>query len=150
VSACHKNPTVLFGKLYLCGLSGWEKLVEEGVEVLVPLDHLPGGVWELGFRGEIMYIPILDGYILPEDVLEHYVNVLIKRLEEGKRVGVFCIGGHGRTGYLAGALLYTWRDIKDPIAYLRENYCPYAVETNVQVEALMHYTGEPGLSKYLR
>ena len=84
--------------LLISGYRDVERMIQMGVDVLIPLDSLMGSVWDTGFRGEILYCPIPDFGILPDDVLDRLVSDIIRRLEDGKRLGMFCIGGHGRTG----------------------------------------------------
>jgi len=58
----------------------------------------------------------------------------------GKRVGVGCMGGHGRTGtFLSAALLAanpTW-NAKEAVEFLRAQYCKDAVESESQVDLLV-------------
>lgn len=124
--------------LILGGLRDLEDMLCKDVDVLVPLDRLPGSVWERGFRGEILYCPITDYGILPNDVLEELVRRIVERLRDGKRVAVFCVGGHGRTGYVAACVLFQLGK-EHPIAFLRQNYSPYAVETEEQEEAVERF-----------
>ena len=51
----------------------------------------------------------------------------------GRKVHVGCIGGHGRTGFVFAALAAVYFGRKDAITYVRENYCPKAVESDRQV-----------------
>jgi len=67
----------------------------------------------------------------------------------GKKVAIFCIGGHGRTGYFTSLLLGKL-GIEDPIDYLRKNYCEKAVETNCQVEAIANFLDRPELIERYR
>src|SRR5690606_13537712 len=67
----------------------------------------------------------------------------------GKHVGIFCIGGHGRTGYFTACLLHVIRpDINDPVQWLRDNYCKKVVETSEQVDAIVKFTGKEELAKH--
>lgn len=63
---------------------------------------------------------------------------LIKDFEHLKgRVLVHCIGGHGRTGtFCAIMLALTGVLRKDPVEWLRKNYCAKAVETKKQFDYL--------------
>lgn len=115
------------------------EMVMEGADVLVPLAFLDGSIWETPFRGEVIYCPIRDMKVLPEDVLHELVDKICSRLDEGKKVGIFCAGGHGRTGYVAGCVLAR-RGIKDPIGFLRRNYSSKAIETDQQADAVYAYT----------
>lgn len=124
--------------LILGGLHQFDRIMETGPEVLVPLDQVPGEVWDWDFRGEILYYPAPDGGILPDRVLERLVEQVLERLKENQRVALFCAGGHGRTGYAAACILFQLGQ-ENPIAYLHQHYSPRAVETAVQQEAVERF-----------
>lgn len=134
---CHEATEICPG-LLIGGYRDVSRMIEMGAEVLVPLDSLSGGIWDTGFRGEILYCPITDYSVLPDDVLERLVADIIKRLEAGKRLGMFCIGGHGRTGYVAACVLKR-KGVENPVAYLHTHYCRGAVETHEQKEAIERF-----------
>lgn len=117
--------------LMLGGINDLRYMLDWKPDVLFPLDRLPGYVWETAFRGEIVYYPITDYSVLPQDVLDKLVDDVVMRLHAGKRVALFCFGGHGRTGYVAACVLFRlgW---EKPIAFLRSTYSPAAVETDTQ------------------
>ena len=115
-----------------------EQMVKRGADVLVPLAYLDGSIWNTRFRGEILYYPINDMGILPDDVLRVLVDSICSRLDEGKKVGVFCSAGHGRTGYVAACVLAR-RGIRDPIGYLRRNYSAKAIESEKQINEVFAY-----------
>ena len=124
--------------LILGSVSDVEKMVSMGADVLVPLAFMDGSIWDTGFKGEILYYPIKDMGILPEDVLIELVNKICKRLDAGKKVAIFCAGGHGRTGYIAGCVLAK-KGIKDPIGFLRREFSSQAVETEEQAVKILDY-----------
>ena len=124
--------------LILGSVSDVEQMVEMGADVLVPLAYLDSDVWNTDFRGEILYCPIKDRGVLPFDVLRLLVNRILVRLDNEKKVALFCAGGHGRTGYVAGCVLAN-KGIKDPIGFLRKEYSPHAVETDAQAEEILTY-----------
>ena len=124
-------PVEVVPGLILGSLRALNDILDRKPDVLFPLDRLPGWVWETGFRGEIVYYPITDYEALPDDVLDGLVAAVLERLQAGKRVAVFCIGGHGRTGYVAACVLYRLGQ-ENPIAFLRQNYSPSAVESEEQ------------------
>ena len=124
--------------LILGSVSDVEQMVEMGADVLVPLAYLDSDVWNTDFRGEILYCPIKDRGVLPLDVLDTMVLKILIRLDQKKKVALFCAGGHGRTGYLAACVLAA-QGIKDPIAHLRKEYSPHAVETDAQAEGILTY-----------
>ena len=124
--------------LILGGLQDLSAMLGASPDVLVPLDRLPGSVWNSDFRGEVLYYPITDMGVLPDDVLDNLVDAILTRLQAGKRVAVFCAGGHGRTGYVAACVLHRLGQ-ENPIGFLRRNYSPSAVETDAQGEAVFRF-----------
>lgn len=134
---CHGVTEICEG-LFLSGVLDVEEMVARGVEVLVPLAFLDGDIWRTGFRGEILYCPVLDLGTLPEDVLWRLTGDICARLDQGKKVGLFCAGGHGRTGYVAACVLAR-RGVENPIAYLHEHYCRWAVESEEQLEGILRF-----------
>lgn len=119
-------------------------MIKAGATVLVPLlSSLPKHMWNLGFKGRIHAIPIPNGGILPIDVLERSVDEIINLIEAGEKVGMYCYGGHGRTGYMAAAVLGKMYPGLDPIAFLRKFYCKNAVETKEQIQQLRSFLNLP-------
>lgn len=141
---CHK-PTEVHPGLWVCGKYDYSDLIKDNkVDVLVPLDSVFGHVWEKGFRGDIFYIPIPDFKTIPKEIVVPKAKEVIKLLEEGKRVVIFCIGGHGRTGYFASIVLGIL-GVLDPIKLLRAEYCSHAVESREQLEAIADILQNPQL-----
>ena len=124
--------------LILGSLRNLEEILFLKPDVIFPLEIAPGWIWKAGYRGEIVYYPIPDYNILPDDVLERLVNELLTRYQAGKRVAVFCVGGHGRTGYVGSCFLHIL-GTKRPIAFLRDNYSYKAVETLEQENAVKRF-----------
>lgn len=139
---CH-HATEVYPDLLLGGLDDVPEMVDLGADVLVPLDHLPADVWSTGFRGEILYCPAPDMGVLPRDVLDRLVDAVIQRLGHGRAVGIFCLGGHGRTGYVVACVL-SRLGVKEPVAYLRRVYCHKAVETARQMDEVLSYSHQSG------
>lgn len=131
-------PAEIVTGLILGSLHGLKAILRMKPDALFPLDRLPGWIWEEGFRGPIVYFPITDCDVLPEDVLDELVDAILGFLRAGKRVALFCVGGHGRTGYVAACVLHRL-GIENPIAFLRKNYSLSAVETEAQGEAVFRY-----------
>jgi len=77
-------------------------------------------------------LPIHD-FDVPHDEadVDLAIEVTLGALLAGKRVYVGCMGGWGRTGLFL-ALLAKTCGYDDPIAYVRANYTPRAVETKEQ------------------
>ena len=134
---CHEVTEICPG-LLISGYWDVGRMVQMGADVLVPLDFFSGDIWETGFRGEILYCPITDYGVLPDDVLERLVEDIIKRLDTRKRLGMFCVGGHGRTGYISACVLKR-RGVENPVAYLHTHYCRNAVESDEQREAIQRF-----------
>ena len=133
-----RGATEIVPGLILGGLRDLQAMLDAAPDVLAPLDRLPGHVWDSGFRGEILYCPITDYCTLPDDVLDRFVDALLERLRRGKRIALFCVGGHGRTGYVAACLLYRLGQ-DNPIAFLRRKYSRSAVESEEQESAVLRY-----------
>jgi hypothetical protein len=112
------------------------------VDILIPLDSIGGNVWDKGWRGEIKYIPITDYDVLPDDLAIGSAVWCIDQLHLGKKIGIFCVGGHGRTGYFVSLILGLLGE-EDPIGLLRNKYCEKAVESNTQVKELSILLNHP-------
>lgn len=72
---------------------------------------------------------------VPEDSGELVADLmsLLGRARRGERVEVGCLGGHGRTGTaLACLAILTGCAPGDAVGWVRENYCPDAVENRDQ------------------
>jgi len=117
-------------------------------QVLVPLSQLDGRIWETGFRGEVLYYPIPDRGVLPLDVLRDLTEKIMERLRQGFSVGVFCCGGHGRTGYILASVIGKLITSVDPIQYLRKELCPRAIESQEQIDSVAEFLGISGLKKH--
>ena len=124
--------------LILGRLAELDDILEMRPDVLVPLARLEGDVWDRGFRGEILYCPVTDRGVLPDDVLDGLVESIMERLGSGKRVALFCIGGHGRTGYIGACVLYRLGHA-DPVAYLWKHYSVMAPESDAQFAAISRF-----------
>lgn len=140
---CHNGPVEVYPNLYL-GSLGESSQMAKFCDILVPLAECYGSIWDNGFRGEIWYYPIRDYSVLPDDVADKAVHKIVSALENKKKVGIFCLGGHGRTGYLA-CLVLGALDYADPIRYVRENYCKLAVESNSQIKQIAEKCEAPWL-----
>jgi len=73
----------------------------------------------------------------------------LKRLGEGKKVAIYCDGGHGRTGTALAILLafaaldgLDWDGPRNTVAWLRENYCENVVESRSQIAYIGQVTGQ--------
>ena len=140
---CHE-PTEVAPNLFLCKESQIMGLVKsKKIDVLVPLADLDGRIWKTGFNGEILYYPVEDYGSLPQHILKRCVTDIVSRLKT-KKVAIFCMGGHGRTGYIAACVLGKM-GYDDPIRTVRNKYCKSAIECNEQVESIAEFLGKPKL-----
>lgn len=74
------------------------------------------------------------------DALRRALNDLLERARQGEQVEVGCLGGHGRTGTaLACLAVMTGTPNEEALEWVRANYCPKAVETDVQVQLVATY-----------
>jgi hypothetical protein len=65
-----------------------------------------------------------------------------EQLDDGKKIHVGCIGGHGRTGLFLAALVSLYEDLTDdPIGYVRKEHCKKAVESKSQMKFLKKHFG---------
>ena len=138
------KPMEIAPGLILGGINDLDAMLAMRPDVLAPLDRLPGHVWQTGFRGEILYYPITDREVLPDDVLDELVKALLTRIRSGKRVALFCVGGYGRTGYVAACALFLL-GVADPMPYLWRNYSASAVETELQMAAVERFCARHAL-----
>jgi hypothetical protein len=77
---------------------------------------------------------------VPEDPagLMSALRRLLNRARAGDRVEIGCLGGHGRTGTaLACLAVLSGHPPVDAVAWVRDNYCVRAVETEEQVVFVM-------------
>ena len=137
MSEVHKAMEVYPG-LILGGLWMLYDILKMEPDVLVPLDSLPGWVNEKNFKGEVIYSYIPDYGTLPDDELDELATGIAERIRNGKKVAVFCLGGQGRTGYVASCVLHLF-GVQDPVLFLRKNYNPNSVETWEQMEAVQNF-----------
>jgi hypothetical protein len=97
--------------------------------------------WEAGGVIEVKY-PITDCRV-PDNLprFKKMITWLCNQVQQGNKVHVGCIGGHGRTGVVLTAIVAELLGEKDAIQYVRKNYCDKAVESEAQVEWLMKHYG---------
>lgn len=104
-------------------------------------------VWD-GYKPQPLkgvYLPWRDMQAPMMSQLTELVKWINEMIDEGLKVEIACIGGHGRTGTLATALLMSRHPTLgagDAIAFVRQVYCKQAVESMAQVNILYDITGE--------
>lgn len=140
---CHKL-TNIYKTLYLGSQRQVMEALSEGTEfdILVPLATLDGEVWEYinPQKTQIQYFPVTDYSILPINVLDYLVQTIITGMKKRKKIALFCVGGHGRTGYVAACVLGKL-GIRNPVRVIKKNYCSEAIESLSQFYQIENYLG---------
>lgn len=145
---CHIGPVEVYKNVFVGNMQESVKMARRGVDVLVPLAYVEADIWKAGWRGEILYVPVPDYGVLPMDVLIEKATEVANLVKAGKSVGIFCFGGHGRTGYFASVVL-GFLGVEDPVKLLRERYCKEVIETDQQLEHVAIALNKPDLyTKY--
>ncbi len=67
------------------------------------------------------------------------IEWLCTQLQNGRKVHVGCLGGHGRTGLVISAIVAQALKKKNAIQWVREHYCEKAVESSEQVAFLQEH-----------
>ena len=60
---------------------------------------------------DFVHLPIVDGSVTSDAVLDRFVDDLIRRVRAGKRLYIHCWGGHGRTGTVVAIMLGRMYDV---------------------------------------
>ena len=108
--------------------------------------------WDVPGRQNVLF-KITD-FSVPKDVerFRKFLSWLHERVIGGHSIYMGCIGGHGRTGMVLCAYLCRYTDMKDPLKFLRKNYCTKAVETDEQIDWLSKHfglkTSEPAVKSW--
>jgi len=148
-ASCHESHSALVlggGKILGASCS----YPRAGFDVYVGLDgymtYVQGALpWETSEKVIThVHYPIKDGHAPtnPARFLK-LVEWLCTQLQEGKKIQVGCIGGHGRTGLLLAAIAAKLGQ-QDPIQWVRQHHCKKAVESQEQIEFLIkHYGATP-------
>ena len=79
---------------------------------------------------------------IPEDWWKNLVEYF-HTVKEPMDVGIYCLGGHGRTGTALSILgaLSGASEGYDPVGWVRRNYCQECVESNAQLNYVEEMTG---------
>jgi protein-tyrosine phosphatase len=89
---------------------------------------------------EILLVDWPDQGTVPVETLDAACFWALKRIREGGTVDLGCIGGHGRTGTMAAALLvYTGTDPIEAAKQVRREHCKKAIETKGQAELIIDF-----------
>ena len=147
--SCHSGLTEILPRVYVGRLRDIEDLAAKyQLDRVYALAGIDAVIWSSGWRGVIEAVPIADMGVLPRDLLDRTVQDILARARAGERVALGCVGGHGRTGYVAAALLGVADPSRDPIATVRTQYCPHAVESEAQITHLAEYLARDDLRQH--
>lgn len=118
-------------------------------EIVIPLSgKVPAG---LGQRVSVLACPWEDFAPPPEGFEQFLREEVLPLLAEGKRLLIYCSGGHGRTGtFLASLIAILEPETPDPIAAIRARYCQLAVETAEQARSIFALRGKRLPAMYRR
>lgn len=135
---CHTGFYEIYPNLFMGAKKDVTRELCNNIDVLVPLDSLDAKIWDFGYDKEILYIPVDDYGTLPKETELVMIGKILTLLKEGRKIAIFCLGGHGRTGYIVGCILAEL-GVADPIKKMWDEYCNNAVESGGQLEAISEY-----------
>lgn len=145
--ACHEtHPDLALGGGTLIGGNCRDHGRHAGVNLYVALDYgMAHPKFEAGAEpAQCIYYPI-ENMRVPNkpDKFAALIDFIVAELAKGKRVHVGCIGGHGRTGLVIGAVVARLgvAPDNDAIGWVRANYCKRAIETTGQENFLVVHFG---------
>lgn len=142
----HRGAAVRVGsyQIFVGGLRYLQPTDLVGFDYLIPLeDRVPVA---LGQIARVLGCSWQDYSPPPEGFDRFLKELVIPLLDKGKKILVYCVGGHGRTGTFVASLIALLEDEKetlDPIAAVRERHCYEAVETRGQAAAIFSLRGKP-------
>lgn len=118
-------------------------------DIVIPLgEGIPA---RLGQRVQVLACPWGDMQPPPAGFEQLIRMQVIPELAAGKKILVYCIGSHGRTGtFLASLISVLEPETKDPIAAVRNRHCYKAVESREQAEFVFRLRGAELPEKYQR
>lgn len=148
----HRGSPVKVGRftIYAAGTRYLKPQDCEKVDIVVPLQSEI--IASLGRRVDVLACPWPDMSPPPEGFKDFLHESVIPLLEAGKRIMVYCIGSHGRTGTFIASLIAILEHsgiTPDPIAAARERHCIKAVETFEQADYVFALRGEHLPDQYL-
>lgn len=141
---CHESHKELgLGGGTVCG--GSCRNPRPGYDIYVALDTFAaipkgGNPWD---RAPVIWSQYkIEDRGVPSDVagFARMVSWLCNRLQEGRRVFIGCMGGHGRTGLVLASIAASLGE-KDAIPWVRKHHCKKAVESREQVAFLVKHFG---------
>lgn len=141
-SGCHEgHPELKLGNGVLLGASGYYP--REGFDVYVDLTAPGVGQTSLPWETPVRIDFKISDQSVPKEVgrFKKLVTYLCTQLQDGRRVHVGCMGGHGRTGLVLSAVYKELTGDKDAIQWVRKNHCDRAVESEKQIAFLVKHYG---------
>lgn len=145
----HKHLETLIDKTFakVYGGNGYNPLVKADLYIdLNPRKGItPFEPYPTKDGGQYINFPILNMQVPNINKLRMVLDVMYEYGRRGKSIHVGCIGGHGRTGLVLVAYFAFIQARKtgeiDPtlIKAVRDNYCEKAVESQAQVDYLVHH-----------
>jgi len=91
-----------------------------------------------------IYLPVPDmgAPTYPLSFWYHLLDKIIENIPlDVIKIGVMCLGGHGRTGTALAIFAWMLKETNKPIRFVRKNYCKNAVETTEQIKYIQELTG---------
>ena len=144
---CHEtHPELDIGGGILLGGNCRDHERHADVDLYVALDYgMAHPKFEVGKTpARCIYYPI-ENMKTPHrpDKFAALIDHIVGELAKGARVHVGCIGGHGRTGLVIGAVVARLgiAEDADAIGWVRQNYCQRAIETSGQENFLVVHFG---------
>ena len=120
-------------EIYAAGTRDLRPEDYEGFDLVIPLE--PDFRCFLGQEVNIMWCPWRDMSEPPKGFEDMLPERVIPALSAGKKILVYCIGSHGRTGtFIASLIALLEPETPDPIAAVRERHCAKSVETLSQAD----------------
>lgn len=144
---CHEShPDLHIGGGILVGGNCRNHARHKDVDLYVALDgSMEHPLYEVGKAPpHCVYYPIKNMKVPTRpDKFEALVDMIVGVLGKGGKVHVGCIGGHGRTGLVIGAVVARLEIApeNDAINWVRKHYCKRAIETAGQEGFLITYFG---------
>lgn len=141
----HKPIQILNGEVFGGACSD----PQDGYDIYIGFDHSMKLLtakkypW-LNKKGPVEFLFPIPDMSVPKDVknFKAMIKWMVVQLEDGLKIQIGCIGGHGRTGTVLAALAIEAGVVKkNAIQWVRKNHCKKAVESASQIKFLMKHYG---------
>ncbi len=116
-------------------------LREQGIDVILSFSNSPADQdLAKAYQMEVIHLPIIDMGIPSEETIDQFLDIVAKLKGKGKKIGVHCKYGMGRTGTMLAIYLIEFHQMRpkealDKIRSLR----PGSVESYMQEEFVLGY-----------